>query len=92
MSNQRTAIQKLIEWCKQNAFNIEDQSGVKYVVIDYEEMKLLFPQLEENEKQQIINAVNYATPYYEYQFDQQTGMITIISGENYYNQTYGGGQ
>jgi len=56
MSNQKTTIQKLIEWCKQNAFNIEDQSGVKYVVIDYEEMKLLFPELKENEREQIIDS------------------------------------
>jgi uncharacterized circularly permuted ATP-grasp superfamily protein len=95
MSNQKTTIQKLIEWCKQNAFNIEDQSGVKYVVIDYEEMKLLFPELKENEREQIIDShvecVKQGTEREsETEFTEEDELIVRKDIENYYNQTYGG--
>lgn len=84
---QKTAMQelynKLCHLFNESEYNEAYRCGVLDATV-------MVKSMLEKEKQQIIDAVNYATPYYEYQFDQQTGMITIISGENYYNQTYGG--
>jgi len=54
-----TALQDLIQWTIENAFNIESQSGNEYVAIDHEEMRLKFDEWLEKERQQITDAVKY---------------------------------
>lgn len=77
----KTAMQELIQFAIENAFNITDESGVRYVVIDYEEMKLQFDNLLEKEKQQIIEAHNRGQKYYN------PGYKPDVS-EKYYSKTF----
>ena len=48
-----TIVQEIINWTIKNAFNVEDQDGTKYIVIDHEEMRLHFDNWLEKEKKQI---------------------------------------
>jgi hypothetical protein len=52
----KTTLEKLIQWTIENAFNIETQSGEKFIAIDYEDMKENFPEWLEKEKKQITDA------------------------------------
>jgi len=54
-----TALQDLIQWTIENAFNIESQSGNEYVAIDHEELRKHFDGWLEKERQQITDAVKY---------------------------------
>ncbi len=74
-----TALQELIQWTIENAFNIEGQDGVKYIAIDHEEMRKHFDTWLEKEKEQIIDA-------FEARRTDDSGYE--IYGENYYNQTF----
>ena len=78
---QNTAMRDLIQWCIENAFNIEDQCGTKYVSIDYEEMRKEFHALLKKEEEQIKQAVIYGNIQECYD-----GTETIA--QTYFNQTY----
>lgn len=39
---EKTGLEKAIQWCIENAFNIEGQDGTKYVAIDYEDLRTNF--------------------------------------------------
>mgnify|MGYP001597489234 CR=1 FL=1 len=77
MEKQPTPIRELIEWCIKNAFNVESQDGIKYVAIDYEEMRKEFDALLKKEKQVITEAyrngflsddIKLASEYYNENF------------------------
>jgi hypothetical protein len=72
----KTALEDLIQWTIENAFNIEGQDGTKYVAIDHEEMRLKFNEWLKKEKQQIEQAFDFG-------YDRDD-----MSGEEYFNNTY----
>lgn len=45
----KTALQELIEWTIENAFNIEAQDGTVHITIDHEEMRTKFTSQKNNE-------------------------------------------
>lgn len=51
----KTAMQELIQWTIENAFNVEAQDGTNYIAIDHEEMRTKFDKWLEQEKRQAIN-------------------------------------
>jgi len=51
----KTTVQEIIQWTLENAFNIEDQAGVKFIAIDFEEMREKFDEWLEKEKKQHID-------------------------------------
>lgn len=67
----QTVLQELIQWCTENAFNIEGQDGTKYLAIDYEDMRQLFDSLLAKERQQIIDAYTVG----------QQGIIEVLGNE-----------
>ena len=76
----KTTISKMIEWCIENAFNIEDQAGIQYIAIDYEDFRINFNEWLEKEKQQIINAYQEG--------ESQEGWNDDIPAEQYYEDEY----
>lgn len=85
-----TALNELIKWTLENAFNIEGQDGTQYVAIDHEAMGLKFDEWLEKEKQQIITAWDkgYAIGCVNGAHDLTTETGTD-TGEHYYNKNYG---
>lgn len=80
---QNTAMRDLIQFCIENAFNIEGQCGTKYIAIDYEEMRKEFDALLQKEEEQIKQAVWYG-------HDNKPYMIHVPENfaSEYFNQTY----
>jgi hypothetical protein len=50
----KTPLQKLIDWCTKNAMYIDTPIG-SLLAIDYDEMRKLFPTLEQEERDMVIN-------------------------------------
>ena len=57
----KTALQELIQWTIENAFNIEAQDGTTYIAIDHEEIRTKFEGWLEKERDQIAEAYNNAS-------------------------------
>lgn len=76
-----TVLQDLIQWTNNYSFNIEDDFGVNYVVIDHEEMSLKFAEWLEKEREQITSAVKYG-------FNDATSVSSDISFNSYYDDTF----
>jgi hypothetical protein len=76
-----TAMQELIDWCIENAFNVESQAGEKYVAIDYEEMKEKFDVLLELERKQITDAVKHG-------FKDANCINSDLSFDEYFDNNY----
>jgi hypothetical protein len=47
-----TAVQEIIQWTIENAFNVTAEDGTKYIAIDHEEMRENFDKWLEKEKKQ----------------------------------------
>lgn len=73
----KTAVQEIIQWSKENAFNVKSQDGISYIVIDYEEMRTKFEDFLEKERSQITEAVKYG--YHD---------ASYIGLESYYDRTF----
>ena len=79
-----SVIDELIEYCVLNSENIETQSGVKQIVVDFESLELYLLELKEKHKQEIIDAwqhgsirvpkemkhINNAEQYYKKRFNK----------------------
>ena len=74
----KTAMDEFIQYCMENAENVESQCGNKMVVVDYELMRDEFERLLEKEKQQIIEA------YHEGRMPQQA----LTKAEQYFKNKY----
>jgi len=77
----KTALQELIQWTIENAFNVEAQDGTTYIAIDHEEMRTKFDEWLEEEREQITNAVKYG-------FKDATSVNPDVSFDLYYDETF----
>jgi hypothetical protein len=76
----KTVIDELIEYCVLNSENIETQSGVKQIVVDFESLELYLLELKETHKQEIIKAYNRGI---------KVGFNNLFEdAEDYYKETY----
>jgi hypothetical protein len=85
-NKQQTAVEWLIEQLEEKAFKESVQGANRiHIVIDVNEYLALKQQAKEMEKERIIDA------HYEGQCNETEGYPLEIS-EQYYNETYGGGE
>ena len=54
----KTALQEVIQWTIENAFNVQAQDGSNYIAIDHEEMRIKFDEWVKKEREQIAVAFN----------------------------------
>lgn len=79
----KTAVQEIIQWSKENAFNVKSQDGNSYIAIDYEEMRTKFEEFLEKERFQITEAVKYG-----YNDALRVLIKQDISFDCYYDRTF----
>ena len=51
-----TVVEEIIKWCKENACHVESQAGIKYISIDFEDMREHFDEWKKKEKEQLHDA------------------------------------
>lgn len=51
----KTILQEVVQWTIENAFNVTAQDGSTYVAVDHEEMRKMFDEWIERDKQQLID-------------------------------------
>ena len=73
---------------------LSQQGAIVYVLdINKEEALQTVVEIEQQKGSAIAEAIDVTNQETTNKvFDQKTGTITIINGEHYYNQTYGGKQ
>ena len=77
----KTALQEVIQWTIENAFNVQAQDGSNYIAIDHEEMRLKFDEWVKKEREQIAESFNEG--YRAGNYDRGT------SGIEYYAEKFG---
>jgi len=75
-----TPIEDVIQYCIENAENIETQCGTQMIIVDYEVMRKEFSELLKKEKQMVIEAYDRG--------EENGACYEIIGSKKYYEETY----